>query len=281
MYRWNWSKRNRAPLAKAAAAVAMGMESLEARRLFALTGIAELQFDEYPRIEAFDDGLGNSGVNYDGATFSANSFPLSYLASVIGPLTIIENGGLTINIAVDSSGNGSGTTGDDFVLSGDFDTDGDGNTDFSGVALSGELVALNGFGWEDTSIPDPNGGFPGTLDNFDFRFEVTGGQLASAFAGKDIGVSAIAYDSSFNGSFTAPFSVDTLHAIVTPVVQGPPPVFGGSVSGTVFDDTNGNGALDSGEAGVAGVSVFFDSNSNGLLDSGEQGTSTDGAGVYT
>ena len=45
----------------------------------------------------------------------------------------------------------------------------------------------------------------------------------------------------------------------------------GSVSGVVFADTNGNGAQDSGELGLSGVSVVV----------GSQTVVTDGSGVYT
>ncbi|MGH7214747.1 MAG: calcium-binding protein [Tepidisphaeraceae bacterium] len=209
------------------------MESLEGRRLFTLQGVAALQINEFPRIEAFDDGAGNSGITYDGSTFSAQSIPLSYLASAIGPLTIIENGGLTVNLAVDSAGNASGTAGDDFVITGDVDTDGDGNTDHSGVLLTGELL---GFGFEDTT--------PGTapgLDSFDFRFQATGGFLLAQYSqpGKDVGVHFNAFGSTFGGSFAAPFDSDTVDAIITPVAQPattPPP--GGVI---IIPDPCGNG----------------------------------------
>ncbi|HVT82368.1 MAG TPA: proprotein convertase P-domain-containing protein [Phycisphaerae bacterium] len=45
-----------------------------------------------------------------------------------------------------------------------------------------------------------------------------------------------------------------------------------SVSGQVFVDANGNGALDAGEAGIPNASVFLDLNNNGVRDAG--GTTT-------
>jgi hypothetical protein len=54
-----------------------------------------------------------------------------------------------------------------------------------------------------------------------------------------------------------------------------------SISGTVFNDANGDGAQDDGELGIAGVTVFVDSNNNGILDSGEISTTTDASGDYT
>jgi subtilisin-like proprotein convertase family protein len=40
----------------------------------------------------------------------------------------------------------------------------------------------------------------------------------------------------------------------------------GSISGTVFQDSNGNGIADAGESGLPGVTVFLDTNNNGVLD---------------
>ena len=55
----------------------------------------------------------------------------------------------------------------------------------------------------------------------------------------------------------------------------------GSVSGTVWNDLNGNGTLDFSESGLAGWTVFLDQNNNGLLDGGELNMVTDSSGAYT
>lgn len=55
---------------------------------------------------------------------------------------------------------------------------------------------------------------------------------------------------------------------------------GPSIEGTVFTDFNGNGTLDSSEAGVAGRTVFIDANNNGVLDTGETKTTTDANGDF-
>jgi hypothetical protein len=55
----------------------------------------------------------------------------------------------------------------------------------------------------------------------------------------------------------------------------------GSISGTVFNDANGNGVLDAGETGMAGVVVFLDANGNGVLDANEMYTTTDANGHYS
>jgi hypothetical protein len=54
----------------------------------------------------------------------------------------------------------------------------------------------------------------------------------------------------------------------------------GSVSGRVWEDGNGNGVQDGGEAGLAGWIVYLDQNGNGSLDAGERSTLTDEVGNY-
>ncbi|MCA1683622.1 MAG: hypothetical protein LC708_00605, partial [Actinobacteria bacterium] len=53
-----------------------------------------------------------------------------------------------------------------------------------------------------------------------------------------------------------------------------------AIRGRVFDDANGNGAADPGEAGLAGVTVFLDANGNGALDPGETAQVTDAGGGF-
>ena len=55
----------------------------------------------------------------------------------------------------------------------------------------------------------------------------------------------------------------------------------GSISGTVFNDANGNGVRDSGEGIFAGITIYSDTNNNKILDSGEPSTATDTSGNYT
>jgi uncharacterized protein (DUF2141 family) len=60
------------------------------------------------------------------------------------------------------------------------------------------------------------------------------------------------------------------------------PVFDSStaISGTVYNDTNGDGSKANTEGGMSAVSVFLDSNNNGILDAGEVSTTTDRSGNY-
>jgi len=55
----------------------------------------------------------------------------------------------------------------------------------------------------------------------------------------------------------------------------------GAISGTVFNDVNGNGTTDGSDAGMAGLTVFLDKNKNGILDTGEAHTVTSSSGTYS
>lgn len=55
---------------------------------------------------------------------------------------------------------------------------------------------------------------------------------------------------------------------------------GGTVTGTVWNDLNGDGVQDAGDEGLAGWTVFLDLNNNQAVDSDEPVTSTDDAGAY-
>jgi hypothetical protein len=83
-----------------------------------------------------------------------------------------------------------------------------------------------------------------------------------------------------NKSFVTHFSLTggpsastTSTAVVNPAV--------GTVTGTLYNDINGNGKKDSGDEGIPGQVVFIDENNNGKLDSGEPSAVTNSSGVYT
>jgi hypothetical protein len=61
---------------------------------------------------------------------------------------------------------------------------------------------------------------------------------------------------------------------------GSPPPTGGSISGKVFNDANGNGTIDTGELGIANITVYNDANNNNMWDTGELKTLTDSSGNY-
>ncbi len=97
------------------------------------------------------------------------------------------------------------------------------------------------------------------------------------------------WDFSDNGTFTI-----SLNNNVVKDISGQPLAGGtlghfiaainvtrGSISGTVFNDANGNGTRDAGEAGASDTDVFLDLNSDGQFDSGDRITQTDANGAYT
>jgi uncharacterized protein (DUF2141 family) len=57
-------------------------------------------------------------------------------------------------------------------------------------------------------------------------------------------------------------------------------IVGGSISGTVYNDANGDRAKGNGEVGISGVTVYNDANNNSKLDAGEITTVTDSSGLY-
>ncbi|MGA2499937.1 MAG: SdrD B-like domain-containing protein [Tepidisphaeraceae bacterium] len=59
-----------------------------------------------------------------------------------------------------------------------------------------------------------------------------------------------------------------------------PPAQLGQISGTKFQDTNGDGVRQADEPGLAGITVFLDTNGNDVLDAGEQTATTDATGHY-
>jgi hypothetical protein len=54
----------------------------------------------------------------------------------------------------------------------------------------------------------------------------------------------------------------------------------GNISGHIWSDSNGNGAHEGSETGLAGRTVYLDANGNGSLDSGEAARSTGADGAY-
>ncbi|MDB5324758.1 MAG: Parallel beta-helix repeat protein [Phycisphaerales bacterium] len=54
-----------------------------------------------------------------------------------------------------------------------------------------------------------------------------------------------------------------------------------TVSGFIFNDTDGSKTFDSNESAMRGTTVFIDANANGVFDNGEQSTVADKRGKYT
>ena len=155
-------------------------------------------FPAYPRIDFVETTPGS--VSYDPATQTFTMTTLAYgldLSDI--NLGILEsNATLQLSFQVDTNGNLiSGTNG--LLLTGSSFTDViDGVTnEYSGTLLQGDVVA---FGYLGASAS-------GGVAQFDFRINLTGGQLISQFTcGDDLAITMSSEDSTFLGSFTNSFS---------------------------------------------------------------------------
>ena len=68
--------------------------------------------------------------------------------------------------------------------------------------------------------------------------------------------------------------------LLNPQVSSGPPAATGQIVGTVFEDSNSNGQVETGEPALASWQVYIDANNNGILDQGEQVVTTDSFGHY-
>ncbi len=153
----------------------------------------------------------------------ANPIAVQLAPDGIPRLILPVNGDETVQIQAIVDENGGlvgGVDGDDFVVIGQVDLDGDGEIDAEGVLITGEVTE---FGFFNTSkgglskLPPalarelgPRGRFDalaaaGLVDQYDFRITVTGGELASLYDGFDIGLTVTSEMSTFNGVFTKDF----------------------------------------------------------------------------
>ncbi|RKY07458.1 MAG: hypothetical protein DRP56_05660 [Planctomycetota bacterium] len=150
----------------------------------------------------FPTTIFNGGsTSYDAASnlFTVNSVPAVIRFSPLTPPRVVlpDNGvkSMTLSLQVDETGTFvGGVAGDDLVITGQVDEDGDGTPDYTGVLLAGDVVE---FGYLDTGAP---------TDVYDFRIQVNGGSLAEFFNVKDIGLVLRSANSSFAGDFTVDFS---------------------------------------------------------------------------
>jgi hypothetical protein len=126
-------------------------------------------------------------VQYDGGTtlITSGVFEASVTNGSMAILTtsgpsIVANNELTIKATLDSACNlVGGVSGNDFELSGVI------SSNPAETLLTGEVLE---FGFTETT---------GSLQEFDFRFAVTGGSLASDFTDEDLGVVVTSFGSNF------------------------------------------------------------------------------------
>ena len=216
------------------------LEPLEERRLLSLVGVAP----QFPVVSYDSTGV----LAYHAATeeLDIQATALTFKQSASLPVRSITQavGGVEIQLLVDNSGNLiSGLPGNtsDLSISGTI-VESNGTIDYSGVLLTGKIEQF-GYLYNGTST-----------SNFDFRFAVTGGALASLYAGQDLGVVMGSEHSSFTGSFASDFGGGAKGNVgaTPPLRQAPLPA---SLSGFVYLDANDNGAFDTAETGIAGATV--------------------------
>jgi hypothetical protein len=202
-----------------------------AAALVAVTAMVSMSFGELLGIADllnFPGLVYDAPSNPDATTYNATSDLLSIDATPIAirfaptePPRFVNPTGdppaevLTIRAVIDASGTLiGGIENEDLVVTGEVDADGDGDVDYAGVLLTGEVAE---FGFLD-------GEAPSTTDQFDFRFNVTGGLLADDFfLDQDIGITLTSESSDFAGSFTVSFdggAKGTLGPIALPVELG-------------------------------------------------------------
>ena len=159
------------------------LEPLEDRRLLSLVGIT---LNPYPQITYDTTGTVNYQASTDTFDLSANDLRFSTSATnsyrMTNPNSANEPFDVRIAIQVNNSGNlvGPGTS-TDLIVDGQVTV---GSQVYTAPLLTGEATQ---FGYQ-----------AGNPADFDFRFTITGGSLASYFTGYDIGLTDVS--SSFRTS---------------------------------------------------------------------------------
>lgn len=145
------------------------------------------------------------------------------------------------------------------------DTNGNGTLDTGEPGVAGRTVFLDN---DHTGVPDGNN--PSTTTDANGNYTFTG--LAA-------GTYTVREQISANVSLTVASQTVTVAAdqTATAVNFAEQP----SITGTVFTDTNANGALDSGETGISGRTVFLNIDNSGQPDSSNPSTTTDANGKYS
>lgn len=167
---------------RAAAAVVVSL-AVTTASLAALIGVVL----DFPKMN-FEGG--STTAQIAGGTLSVSATPTIMLISNVGPLVpVLGPSSVTIGANLDGACNlVGGINGDDLVVTGTVDVDPFGVGDVrSGVLLTGEILA---FGVGDST---------GTVDPFDFRFDVTGGALADFYTNEDAGLILNIENFLFNG----------------------------------------------------------------------------------
>ena len=237
----------------------MLLEPLEDRSLLSLLGLVP----GVPQIAYDSSGTLNYNADAQELSFSIDATPLMFRESATSPPRMITPPrDFLINVQVDNQGQLiGGVDGPDLVITGNLDIDANGTVDYSGTLLTAEVTQ---FGYYDSGS---------TTDMYDFRFTPTGGELASFYAGKDIAMITNSEGSTFTGDFTVNFSGYAKGAV------GATDALWSSLSGYVYNDANGDGAMQTGESGIEGVAVTLSGSDIGG-NPVSAATTTDSLGAY-
>jgi|GEM_PF-2152560 len=148
------------------------------------------------------DSQGSTSYNAATDVFTVDANPIAARFAFNDPPRLVVPTGqpatetVSINIVVDDSGALiGGVPGDDLIVMGEVDSDGNGSVDYDGVLLTGEIT--------DFGFAAHVGG--GATSRFDFKFSLTGGSMAPLFDGGSIGVVLTSENSSFDGDFSVDF----------------------------------------------------------------------------
>jgi|GEM_PF-3379726 len=157
------------------------------------------------------DGRGTSSYNAVTDVFLVDADPIAVKFAPeeeprpVGPTGQPLNEEVSIRLTVNDEGLLSGgVPGDDLVVIGEVDADGDGTVDYAGVLLTGEITD---FGFDTIGDGGLRGGkrFSVPARLFDFKFSLTGGSMAPLFTDGFIGVVLTSEDSTFDSDFSVDF----------------------------------------------------------------------------
>jgi protocatechuate 3,4-dioxygenase beta subunit len=186
---------------------------------------------ELPPCIGFDSG---GSITYNSAT---NRFSLNALLTSLETGELFTAGNVNLQILVNEAGLlVGGVAGNDLTLIGELDLDGDFIADISGTLLTAEVIA---FASTDA----------GSTDTYKLRFQITGGLLASQYAGDDLIVKVTSENSNFTGNFVTDFSGGAKGEICTATLEEAIPLEGvqidlldanGNLIRSTFTDVNGD-----------------------------------------
>lgn len=202
--------------------------------------------------------------------------------------TSIQNAGLAGQLFVAAAGNASNNNDGYASYPATYDLD-----NIISVASSTSSDSLSGFsnyGATTVDLAAPGSGILSTLPN-DSYGSFSGTSMASPHVAGAVGLIYAANPTASSSEVKARLldGVDPIAAFQGVVATGgrlnvldafsPPQQF--DISGVIWNDQNGDGVQDAGEALLSDRTIFLDANKNGVLDTGEQNVITDASGAYS